>query len=75
MCICMDKAQAMRLDACLPESWWEFVVLHTVHVYNRTPVHRLEWHTPYDALNGKLPEVSHLRVIGCAAYVHIPEEC
>lgn len=71
---CMDKAQAMRLDACLPESWWEFAVLHAVHVYNRTPVRRLEWRTPYEALHGKIPQVSHLRVFGCAAYVHIPEE-
>src|SRR6202161_2263793 len=34
----MDKAQALRLDACLPQSWWEFAVLHAVHLYNRTPM-------------------------------------
>ena len=34
----MDKAQALRLDACLLQSWWEFVVLHAVHLYNRTPI-------------------------------------
>ena len=33
-----DKAQALRLDAYLPQSWWEFAVLHAVHLYNRTPV-------------------------------------
>ena len=27
----MDKAQAMRLDACLPQSWWEFAVTHATH--------------------------------------------
>jgi hypothetical protein len=70
---CMDKAQAMRLEACLPESWWEFAVLHAVHVYNRTPVRRLQWRTPYEALHGEAPDVSHLRVFGCGAYVHIPE--
>jgi hypothetical protein len=57
---CMDKAQAMRLEACLPESWWEFAVLHAVHVYNRTPVRRLQWRTPYEALHGEAPDVSHL---------------
>ena len=70
---CMDKAQAMRLEACLPESWWEFAVLHAVHVYNRTPVRRLQWRTPYEALHGVTPDVSHLQVFGCGAYVHIPE--
>jgi transposase InsO family protein len=71
---CMDKAQAMRLDACLPESWWEFAALHAVHVYNRSPMRRLQWRTPYEALHKAAPEVSHLRVFGCGAYVHIPEE-
>ena len=34
----MDKAQALHLDACLPQSWWEFAVLHALHLYNRTPI-------------------------------------
>jgi len=34
----MDKAQALRFTACLPQSWWEFSILHAVHLYNRTPV-------------------------------------
>jgi hypothetical protein len=24
----MDKAQVMHLEACLPQSWWEFAILH-----------------------------------------------
>ena len=73
MRMCMDKAQAMRLEACLPDSWWEFAVLHAVHVYNRTPVRRLQWRTPYETLYGTAPEITHLCVFGCGAYVHIPE--
>lgn len=57
---CMDKVQAMQLEACLPESWWEFAVLHAVHVYNQTPVCRLQWRTPYETLYGVAPDVSHL---------------
>ena len=34
----MDKAQAMCLDACLPQNWWEFTVDCTTHVYNHTPI-------------------------------------
>jgi transposase InsO family protein len=34
----MDKAQAMRLDACLPPSWWEFAIKTATHLYNRAPV-------------------------------------
>src|SRR6266702_1667858 len=69
----MDKAQAMRLDACLPQSWWEFAVNHAAHCYNRTPMSRLKWQTSYYLLNNEIPNISHLRVFGCGAYVHIPE--
>src|SRR3984885_5518671 len=69
----MDKAQAMRLEACIPQSWWEFAVQHAAHCYNRTPISRLKWQTPYAVLNNEIPDISHLRVFGCGAYVHIPE--
>jgi len=71
----MEKAESMRLQACLPQSWWEFALDHTVHVYNRTPNCRLSWRTPSDWLSGgHKPSVDHLRVFGCAAYVFIPAE-
>jgi hypothetical protein len=70
----MDKAQALRFDACLPQSWWEFAILHANYLYNRTPVRRLEWRTPYEHIYGKVPNVGDLRVFGCGAYVHIPPE-
>jgi transposase InsO family protein len=56
----MDKAEAMRHEACLPQSWWEFAVQHATHVYNRTPLRHLEWRTPYQLLNGEVPDISHL---------------
>ena len=70
----MEKTQAMHLDACLPQSWWEFAVLHAVHLYNRTLVRRIDWKTPYEKLKHKVPDVSHLRVFGCGAYVFILKE-
>ena len=70
----MDKAESMRLQACLPQSWWEFALDHATHVYNRTPNRRLNWQTPFQLLNGSKPSIDHLRVLGCGAYVFIPEE-
>jgi hypothetical protein len=69
-----EKAESMRLQACLPQSWWEFALDHATHVYNRTPMRRLEWRTPTEWLNKERPTVEHLRVFGCAAYVFIPAE-
>ncbi len=34
----------------------------------------LKWDTLYTLLNGEAPDVSHLKVFGCSAYVHIPKE-
>jgi len=70
----MEKAESMRLQACLPQSWWEFALDHATHVYNRTPNRRLSWHSPSEWLSGNRPSVDHLRTFGCAAYVFIPAE-
>src|SRR5271163_4783169 len=69
-----EKAEAMRHFACLPRSWWEFSVEYAIHVYNRTPSKRLKNKTPYESLNGKKPDVSHLRILGCGAYVFLHED-
>jgi hypothetical protein len=71
MCTLMDKAKAMHHAACVPQSWWEFAVLHAMHLYNRLPLHCLQWQTPYTELNGKALNILHLRVFSCSAYVHI----
>jgi hypothetical protein len=70
----MDKEETMRLQACLPQSWWEFALDHATDIYNRTPNRRLNWQTPFQLLNGSKPSIDHLRVLGCGAYVFIPEE-
>jgi len=30
--------------------------------------------TPYEAWCGRKPNISHLRVFGCIAYAHVPNE-
>ena len=47
---------------------------HAVHLYNRMPVQRLAWHTPFEVLNQRKPDILHLQVFGCGAYAFIPEE-
>lgn len=69
----MDKAEAMRHHTCLSNSWWEFSVEYAVHIYNRTPIRRLKWKTPFETLYKKAPDVTHLRVLGCGAYVYLPD--
>src|SRR6201994_664877 len=44
------------------------------HVYNRTPLERTEWRTPYQNFFGKVPNVKYFRTFGCLAWVWTPEE-
>jgi hypothetical protein len=70
----MDKAQAIQCHTCIPQSWWEFTVAHAVHLYNRTPVQRIDYKMPHGMLKLQRPDVSYFRVFGCGAYVFLPEE-
>jgi hypothetical protein len=70
----MDKSQAICLESCAPQSWWEFSVDCAIHVYNRTPIMRHNWKTPFENLEHTKPDVTHLRVFGCGVYVFLLEE-
>jgi transposase InsO family protein len=74
MCTFSDKADAMRHQACFPDSWWEFAVSHSFDVYNMTPLERLKWKTPFELIEKKKPDLSRLRVLGCGAYVFVPRD-
>jgi hypothetical protein len=54
------------------ELWGEFL-LAIVYIFNRTLTSHTEV-TPFEKLFGKKPSVAHLRVLGCRAYAHVPDQ-
>ena len=44
------------------------------YLVNRSPSSALEDKTPHEVWTGKKPSLSHLRLFGCDAYVHVPKE-
>ena len=70
----LEKAEAMRQTACLPPSFWQDAVDTALHIYNRQPLRRLGWNTPFSIWKGEKPDVSYFRVFGTLAYVFIPKE-
>ena len=70
----MDKAQAIHLEACFPQPWWEFAVNCAIHIYNCTPIQHHNWKMVFENLEHIKPDVTHLHVFGYRAYVFLPEE-
>ena len=67
----MEAARAMLHAAGLPLSFWEYAVMAAVYLRNRSPTKALTDATPYEAWRGDKPDLSHLRVFGCRAYMHV----
>ena len=64
----------MLNDANLSHDYWVEVVDTTCYVVNRLLTTTLVDETPYEAWAGKRPSLTHLKVFGCDAFVHIPKE-
>ena len=70
----LEKSESMRTHASCPQSWWEFNFQTAIHVYNRTPLRRTEWATPFQNIFGKKPDVHYFKTFGCLAWVYKPKE-
>ena len=69
-----DQVTAMLNEANLPVQFWFHAFVALLHVLNRSPTHPLPGTTPHEAWHTKKPDVSHLRVWGCLAYVHVQKD-
>lgn len=54
-----------------PNDLWGEAVRHSTYLINRVTTRVLEFKTPYKALKGKKPNVSHIRVFGCIGYAKV----
>lgn len=53
--------------------FWEDAVLCAIYIHNRSITSANTSKTPDEIWSGKKPHISHLRVFGCDAFVHIPD--
>ena len=65
----MESARAMINHASLSNSYWAEAVATAAYLKNRSSPSGNT--TPYQKWFERKPDVSHLRVFGCIAYVHI----
>eukprot|EP00253_Pinus_taeda_P027597 PITA_27597 len=64
----------MLSGAGLGQKFWVEAVDTACDLVNKSPSSVLEDKTPQEVWIGKKPSLSHLRVFGCDAYVHVPRE-
>jgi len=69
-----EIARAMLNEKNLPNYFWVEVVATIVYIMNRTPTTTVHGMTPKEKFIGKKPDVSHLKMFGCIAYVHVLDE-
>jgi hypothetical protein len=65
---------AMLNENNLPNYFWAEVVATEIYIMNRTPTTEVHGMTLEKKFTCKKPNVSHLRVFRCIAYVHVPDE-
>jgi hypothetical protein len=66
-----NSARTMRAASNLPPNRWDEFILTATYLRMRIATKSLNNITPYEAYHGHRPDISHLREIGCRAFVLI----
>ncbi|KAJ1525527.1 hypothetical protein ONE63_010333 [Megalurothrips usitatus] len=67
----LEKARALLKEAGLESFYWKEALETAVCLKNLSPTRAVKDMVPHEAWTGTKPNMSHLKVFGCAAYVHI----
>ncbi|KAH0816603.1 hypothetical protein GEV33_006188 [Tenebrio molitor] len=65
----VEAARCMLLESGLPASFWGEAIMTANHVRNRCISKSIDGDIPYKRWTGKSPDVSHVQIFGCKAYV------
>ena len=65
-----DIARTMLISSNLPKSYWVEAVNTWCYLINRCMIGSMLNKTPYELLEGRKPNLAHLRAFGCVCYVH-----
>jgi len=58
----------------LPNYFWAEAIATVIYIMNRAPTVAIHGMTPEEKFTGNKPDVSHLKVFCCIAYVHVHDE-
>ncbi|MCO5566386.1 hypothetical protein L7F22_020063 [Adiantum nelumboides] len=67
-------AQALMSEKNMPPCYWAKAASTTIYTMNRTSTAAVHDMTLEEMFTRKKPDVSHFKVFGCIAYMHVPDE-
>lgn len=70
----MERARTMIEAANFNHNYWAEAVNTSVYLKNRSPTRTIFSMTPEEAWSSQRPDVSHLRIFGSRAFLHIPDQ-
>ena len=71
----VNGAEAMRHHTGLSNGFWIYTIKAKLTAYNVTPIIWADYKTPKELWSVEKPDISHPRVFGCLAWVHILKKC
>eukprot|EP00253_Pinus_taeda_P003406 PITA_03406 len=70
----LDMVRSMLKAKHLPHEYRAEAVTCTVYILNRCPTNAVMNKIPEEAWSGQKQTVTHMRVFGCVAYAHVPNQ-
>ena len=70
----MERTRCLLSQAKLPKSYWGEALMTAVYLVNLSPCHYLDGDVPNGVWYNKEVSYDHLKVFGCKAFVHIPQD-
>ena len=70
----VEIARALMAERNMPHYYWAEAVSTIVYIMNMTPTATVHDMTPEEKFSGRKPDLAHLKVFRCIAYVHVPDE-
>jgi len=70
----MDMVRCMLKAKQMSKEFWAEPVATAVYILNRCPTKSVQDKTPKEAWSRRRPSIRHLRVFGCIAYAHVPDQ-
>ncbi|MCO5603339.1 hypothetical protein L7F22_057489 [Adiantum nelumboides] len=69
-----EVARALMTEKNVPHCYWAKAMSTAMYIMNKTTTTAVHNVTPEEKFSSKKPDLGHLKVFGCIAYVHVLDE-